>query len=86
MKKNASTTKKTKQANTKPKSTNIKTAIAELRRAHFVIALLAMIFTFMIIISTIQPIEFDTLLAAIASALLIIVSGVSLATAISLRK
>lgn len=63
-----------------------KVAIAELRRAHLIIAILAMAFVFMLILSTLHPLQFDVLLGSIASSLLLIVAAVSLATEITLRK
>lgn len=63
-----------------------KVAIAELRRAHFIIAILAMSFVFMLILNISRPLQFDLWLGSTASALLIIVAAVSLVTAISLRK
>ena len=70
------------------KSSDIKgkVAIAELRRAHYIIAILAMAFVFMLIMSMLQPLQFDLWMGSVASALLLIVSAVSLATAIALRK
>lgn len=78
--------KKNKQYPKKTKDIKGKVAIAELRRAHLIIAILAMAFVFMLILSIAHPLQFDLWMGSIASALLLIVAGVSLATAIALQK
>ncbi len=78
--------KKNKLYPRKAKDIKGKVAIAELRRAHFIIAILAMAFVFMLILSIIHPLQFDLWMGSVASALLLIVAAVSLATAITLRK
>lgn len=61
-------------------------AIAELRRAHYIIAVLSVAFVFILIVNMLMPLEFDVLLGSIASALLLIVAGSSLFTALALRR
>ena len=78
--------KKTTLSPKKAKDIKGKVAIAELRRAHLIIAILAMAFVFMLILSIAHPLQFDLWLGSVASALLLIVAAVSLATAVSLRK
>lgn len=60
-------------------------ALAELRRAHFIIALLATALAFVIIASTYYPIQLDHFLTAVAAALLIIVAAISLSIAFSIK-
>lgn len=62
-----------------------KVAIAELRRAHYIITVLSLAFVLLLVINMLLPLQFDALLGTIASVLLIIVSGASLFTALALR-
>lgn len=63
-----------------------KVAVAELKRAHLIIALLAVSLAFLIVVSSVYPIQLDELLAGVAAALLIIVAAVSLCIALMLPK
>lgn len=63
-----------------------KVAIAELRRAHFIIGLLGAAFAVFMIFAMIDVFIVDALLGSIAVAMLLIVAGSSLATAVALRK
>jgi hypothetical protein len=63
-----------------------KVAIAELRRAHYIIVVLAVAFVFMLITSMFEPLQFDLFLGSVASALILIVAAVSLSTAIALPR
>lgn len=60
------------------KDIKAKAALQELRRAHAIIALLASTLAFLIIITSLYPIQLDTILAGIAAALLIVVAAVSI--------
>ena len=60
-------------------------AIAELRRAHIVIGLLSLALAFVILASTIYPLNFDDQLGAVVVVLLLIVGAVSLATGVALK-
>lgn len=62
-----------------------KVALVELKRAHFIIALLATALAFVIVASTYYPIKLDHLLTAVAAALLIIVAAMSLSIAFSIK-
>lgn len=62
-----------------------KVALAELKRAHLIITLLSMSLAFIIIIMSLYPVQVDTLLAALASALLIIVAAISLSIALMIK-
>ena len=70
------------------KSKNIKgkVALRELRRAHFVIALLSISFAFILIFITIYPVQLDTLLVSIAAAFLIIMAAVSISITFVLQE
>jgi membrane glycosyltransferase len=61
-------------------------AIAELKRAHFVIVILATAFAATISFTPILQLQFDTVLGFILVILLAIVAIVSLGTALMLRK
>lgn len=61
-------------------------AIAELRRAHLIIAVLASTFAATIGFMPTLQLEFDTVLGLLLVVLLAIVSVVSLCTALMLRK
>ena len=60
-------------------------AIAELCRAHYIIALLALSFSATIVFTTVYQVQFDAALGAVASMLLVLVAAVSLATVYALR-
>lgn len=62
-----------------------KVAQQELRRAHLIIALLAISLAFIIMLTALYPLQLDPSLSAIAAALLIIVSGTSLSIALAIR-
>lgn len=62
-----------------------KVALQELRRAHVIIALLAISLAFVIVSSTYYPIQLNHLLTAIASALLIILAALSLSVACTIK-
>ena len=61
-------------------------AIAELRRAHLIIAVLAIAFAFMVGLVSAYEIQFDVVLGAIVIVLLMLLALVSLGTAFILRK
>ena len=61
-------------------------AIAELRRAHYIIVILSVAFAVMIGFVSAYEVQFDALFAAAAVVMLMIVAFVSLATALVLRK
>jgi hypothetical protein len=61
-------------------------AVAELQRAHYIIVLLACAFSVFLIFNMISIFVVDLWLGSIAVALLLIISALSLATAISLKK
>lgn len=63
-----------------------KVAIAELRRAHYIIVVLAVAFVFMLITSMFEPLQFDLFLGSVAAALILIVAAVSLSTALALPR
>lgn len=70
------------------KATDIKgpVAIAELRRAHYIIAMLAVSFAGMIALGTAYELQFSAPLGIIAVILLLAVTAVSLGTAIVLKR
>jgi len=61
-------------------------AIAELRRAHLIIAILALAFAFVVGFVSLYEVRFDAALGAAAFTLLILVAIASLGTAVVLRK
>ena len=61
-----------------------KVALQELRRAHIIIALLSFSLAFLVIISSLYPIQLDTFLSSIASALLIIIAAISISTVLAI--
>jgi NADH:ubiquinone oxidoreductase subunit 3 (subunit A) len=61
-------------------------AVAELRRAHYIIAMLAIAFAVMIGFTTAFELQFDATLGIIVVILLLFVAIVSLGTAFLLRK
>lgn len=63
-----------------------KVAIAELRRAHYIITMLAGVFSVFLIFTMIDVFVVDVLLGSIAVALLLIVAAASLATAVALKR
>lgn len=69
----------------KAKDIKGKTAIAELQRAHIIIVLLSFSVIPLLIIGTIEPIQFDPTLTTILVALLVVLGLASLVTAIVLR-
>lgn len=63
-----------------------KVALAELRRAHYIIVGLALSFAAMLWFATINEVQFDALLGAIAIVLLLLVAAVSARTIYALNK
>ena len=63
-----------------------KVAIAELQRAHYLVALLASVFSIFLIFGMTDVFVVDALLGSIAVALLLIVAALSFATAVALKK
>lgn len=63
-----------------------KAAVAELRRAHYIIVILSAAFAFQLIMNMYLPLQFDVLLGSTAAALILLVAGTSLATAIGLPR
>ena len=63
-----------------------KVAIAELQRAHCIIAMLSGVFSIFLIFTMIDVFIVDVVLGSIAVALLLIVAAASLATALALKK
>lgn len=63
-----------------------KVAIAELQRAHYIIAMLSGVFSIFLIFTMIDVFIVDVVLGSIAVALLLIVAAASLATALALKK
>ncbi|MBH2007804.1 hypothetical protein I8H83_04320 [Candidatus Saccharibacteria bacterium] len=61
-------------------------ARAELQRAHYIITVLALALTVLVALNIVEPVQFDALLGSIASALLIVVAGVSLVIAVALGR
>lgn len=61
-------------------------AIAELRRAHYIITILAVAFAFVVGLVSLFEVQFDPILGATAFVLLILVAIVSLGTALVLSK
>lgn len=61
-------------------------AVAELRRAHYIIAMLAIAFAAMIGFTTAFEVQFDAVLGAAVVVLLLLVAGVSAGTVCLLRK
>lgn len=61
-------------------------AVAELRRAHLIIAILALAFAVMIAFVSAYEIQFDVVLGATAVVLLMLLALVSLGTTYILRK
>jgi len=59
-----------------------KVALEELRRAHWIIVILALALAFLIIVTILQPLEFDIVLGSIAAGLLLLVAAVSAAIAL----
>ena len=70
----------------KAKDIKGKVALEELRRAHFVIALLSASFAFTLMFVTIYPVQLDTLLVSMATAFLIIISAVSISIAFAVKR
>lgn len=62
-----------------------KTAVNELRRAHWIIVVLALALAFIVTVGAGQEISFDGWLATVADVLLVLVALVSLATALRLK-
>ena len=62
-----------------------KMAIAELRRAHYIITVLSLAFIFILVVNMLMPLEFDVVLGTIASVLLFVVALSSFVTALALR-
>jgi predicted membrane-bound dolichyl-phosphate-mannose-protein mannosyltransferase len=63
-----------------------KVAIAELRRAHYIIAMLAVMLALVLALTSTYEARPDAILSAIAIALLAIVAVTSLGTVIALNK
>ena len=61
-------------------------AIAELRRAHYIIAILAIAFAVMVGFVSLFEVQFNAILGATAFVLLLLVAIASLGTAFVLRK
>lgn len=61
-------------------------AIAELKRAHYIIAMLAIAFAVMMALTSAFEVQFDATLGIIVIILLLFVAVVSLGTAYVLRK
>ncbi len=61
-------------------------AIAELRRAHYIIVILSVAFAIIIGFVSSFEVQFDALFGAAAIVMLMILAFVSLATALALRK
>lgn len=76
------------QRNFPKKARDIKgaVAIAELRRAHYTIALLAFAFASMMTLVSMYEVKFDAMLGPLVVVLLLFVALVSLGTAYALRK
>ena len=70
----------------KAKDIKGKAALEELRRAHFVIALLSAAFAFTLMFVTIYPVQLDTLLVSIATAFLLIIAAVSISIAFAIKR
>ncbi len=62
-----------------------KVALEELKRAHIIIALLSVSLAFVIISNSIYPVQLDSLLSAVVSALLVIVAAISLSIALAIK-
>lgn len=69
----------------KSKDIKGKVALQELRRAHFVIALLAISFAFTLLFVTIYPVQLDTFLVSVATAFLIIIAAVSICISFAIQ-
>ncbi len=63
-----------------------KVAVAELRRAHAIIATLAVAFAVMIGLATTYQVQLNMALGSIAMVLLLVVAAISAATAYLLRR
>ncbi|MDN5275632.1 MAG: hypothetical protein JWN33_281 [Candidatus Saccharibacteria bacterium] len=61
-------------------------AVAELRRAHYIIAMLALALSLMIVFVSLFETQFNVILSTVAVILLAFVAAVSLATVFVLRK
>lgn len=59
-----------------------KVALEELRRAHWIIVILALALAFLIMVTIMQPLEFDIFLGSVAAGLLLLVAAVSAAIAL----
>ena len=70
----------------KAKDIKGKVALLELRRAHFVIALLSASFAFTLMFITIYPVQLDTMLVSIATAFLLIIAAVSISIAFAIKR
>lgn len=60
-------------------------ALDELRRAHWIIAVLALSLAFLIVLSIVQPLVFDMTLGFIAVGLLLLVAAISAGIALKIR-
>lgn len=63
-----------------------KVLVEELKRAHYIIALLAFSLAFVLIVISLYPVQPDVILAAVASALLIILAAISISIALFLSR
>lgn len=63
-----------------------KKTLDELKRAHFIIALLSFSFAFLLVTASLQPFTFDVTLSLIASLLLVIMAAISTVVALALSK
>lgn len=70
----------------KAKDIKGKVAIAELRRAHWTIALLALSFALFIMFVSLYEVQLEQALSLIVAGLLVLVAAVSLATIYALAK
>lgn len=70
----------------KAKDIKGKVALAELRRSHYIIVILALSFAATLGFVSVYEVRFNGVLAAIACVLLMLVTVASLATALVLRK
>lgn len=61
-------------------------AIAELRRSHYIIALLALSLAATLVFMSTYQVQFDWLLTSIVTMMLVVVATVSLATIYALRQ
>ncbi len=70
----------------KAKDIKGKVAIAELVRAHWIVALLALSFALLVVYASLYEVQLDRVLSLIVAGLLVLVAAVSLATIYALAK